>query len=290
MVIVIRIAVLLAIALLVLVGLPGYVLATRDYAGRVAHVSQHQRPIVLTAARGETVVVGVRIDDGIGGRWASQDGLRLSLAGTDVRLPVVGPRPADWGDTLRTSALHGGDPYDVIGSAAVPASIGGPEERVLTGSLSGDLAYPSGGAGFGFENRKIEVAVPVEIRLVSSGTAERVSGHFLSRMFALADLALASILFLLATGALVRAVPTRARASEGRPDVASPGAALAEIAIGAVIVLVVGGGALMGVLTAATLGGIDHPPDGVAVVNLAIAAMTAGAAGVFLLAVFMDPS
>jgi hypothetical protein len=253
-----RILAVLAASLLIPVGLPGYVVAGRAYASQHAFVSQHQRPIEMTAARGETMVLGVEIDNGVGGNWASPSGLDLVLDDVDVQLRVIAPKHQDWGDRLDVSSKYGLDSYDVTGSVTIPEAIPGPEERTLTGKLTGQLVYPSGGVLF--TDYTEEVSIPVRIRLASQSSFRWSGGGLPFHGFAWADVALASVLVALAVIAVVRAGAARARRRAVAARATGGGTSLkqgAQLVGGGITAIVIIGGVLLGILSLAGGGAIS---------------------------------
>lgn len=107
----------------------------------------------------------------------------LHFQGGEAPLTFVGPKARDWGDTITHTTIcnplcptNNGPEYLFIqGTITIPSSIGGPEERVLSGTLSGFITYPSSD-GITFTESSLQVNVPVQFHLEPSGSLAWSSG------------------------------------------------------------------------------------------------------------------
>jgi hypothetical protein len=272
-------------AVLLLVGLPGYAVATRVYAGRHAGVAREGDTIRLTAARGGRLLLGVHVDS-VGSNWAAPDGLDLVFDDARLRARVVEPKGQDWGNSL-SGHVSG---QDVTGSFTVPDDFAGPERRTLSGTLTGRLVYPvasDGPCGMFtsgcFTDRDQVVNVPVAIQLVPRGDEQWSGGVLAFRGLALVDLALAAILVVAAAVAIVRA-----RAARRRRPPAGEGIGCAVgglLAVGAVLGLGLLGGLLL--LGLGLVGGAA--PDDVLPVNAAVVVAVLVVMGTGSAALLADP-
>jgi len=172
---------------------------------------QNNQPITLTTARNESFILAIQIDDGINGYWASPGGLSLNLNvdGEDMSFVVVPPRPQGWNGAVVTTSSSDGVSYKVSGTVTLPASIGGPEQRLLTGTLTGKIVYAQG-PGY-ITDQSIDVNVPVTLQLVSQSSYLWSSGTILYEIFVWLDILSAVILLLLAAIPLVRAIKMRSQ-------------------------------------------------------------------------------
>ncbi len=153
--------------------------------------------LTITAARGETLTWTIHVGDGIPGYWASDTGLVLSLDGDAPSLVVLRPQPDTWDqagsvEIFTTGATAG---LTITTTLTIPASISGPDQRSLSGSLAGTLEYPSEtGINLGngpvpvYVDQTLDINIPVHLQLVSSGLLPWVSGLLPSYLFAGEDL------------------------------------------------------------------------------------------------------
>lgn len=143
----------------------GYSLLGANYVNHsVFVVDSSAQTLNITATRGQSLTFEVRFDDDGSSYLASPAGIQLSLDGVSQRFQVLAPQPVDWKDggtiTVTTNRPHDVAPPSVAGTITLPASLGGPEDRVLQGKIQGTILQPFS---------KTTVDKPVQIHLISQG-------------------------------------------------------------------------------------------------------------------------
>ncbi|GHO73798.1 hypothetical protein KSD_15690 [Ktedonobacter sp. SOSP1-85] len=242
---------LLDFLLLLLLGIPGYIITSHSYASHTVFVAHKDKPLTLTAAQGTNVLLGFQIDGSLNNYWASPNGLTLTLDGVNQPLMVVEPKERDWNDSIHTTLSDPGNSLDVVGALTIPSSISD-SQHTLKGTLSGSIDYPapgrdpnssdSSGPLFAFHNKTMDVNVPVQIQLESQGSFLWASGYLPFQIFYWADIALCSGLILLAIVALMRALAARSRTSTQRPTAgtASRMKEAIQMVLGAIVISAIG--------------------------------------------------
>jgi hypothetical protein len=170
---------------LLIIGVLAYCLCARYYESQTGFVARNGQLLNVVAARGQSITLGLRVDDALG-YWASEQGLTLNLKGGEAPLTFVGPKARDWSDTITLTTIcnplcppNNGPAYLFIqGTITIPSSIGGPEEQVLSATLSGLITYPSSD-GIAFTENSLQVTVPVQLHLEPSGSLAWSSGLIL---------------------------------------------------------------------------------------------------------------
>jgi hypothetical protein len=194
---------LLIIALLgFIITIPGYIFFTHTYASNYAFLASNGKLLKVTTARGETVTLGLQVEHGIDRHWASNQGLTLTLDGVSTPLQVVEPKEKDWDDTINTNRSLENMTFIVKGQLTIPSSIGGPEQRTLSGMLNGSIDYPAG--GHFFENRTVDIYIPVQIQLEPQAKILRSDGRIFFDLFVGLGLLCGTVLVLLAVRRLRR--------------------------------------------------------------------------------------
>lgn len=196
---------LLILALLgLIIAIPGYIQTAHNYAEHYNFVAHNGQPLKIVAARGDTVTISLPVKAGISGYWASDQGLDLSLDGISTPLPVVEPKKQGWGDDLHASVSEIGEDFTIAGSATIPSSIGGAEQRVLSGTFSGRIYYPKVAGVFQFQETTLDIQVPVQIQLMPQGSQRQSSGQLSFEIFAGIAILCGALLLLRALWALLR--------------------------------------------------------------------------------------
>lgn len=243
---------LLDFLLLLLLGIPGYIITSHSYASHTVFVAHEDKPLMLTAAQGTNVLLGFQIDGSLNNYWASPNGLTLTLDGINQPLTVVEPKERDWSDSIHTTASDPGNSLDVVGTLTIPTSMSNSQQHTLKGTLSGSIDYPapgrdpnssdSSGPLFAFHNKTVNVNVPIQIQLESQGSFLWASGYLPFEIFYWADIVLCSGLVLLSIVALIRALAARSRASTQRPTAGTTSRMkeVIQMVLGAIIISAIG--------------------------------------------------
>jgi len=197
-------SILLLIALIgFIIGIPGYILSARNYAVHYSFLAENGQTLKITADRGETIIIGIPVNGTIAGYWAT-DGIQLSLTGVNTPLMVVAPKEREWGSTISTKMSETNETTTVNGSVTIPSSVGGPEQRTISGTLSGTISYPSG--GFLFSTQMLNVNVPVQIQLEPQSNMFWSGGYPFFIAFAGLEVLSSMLLALLAAWMLLRTI------------------------------------------------------------------------------------
>jgi hypothetical protein len=194
--------ILILIALIgFIIGIPAYILSARNYAGHHSFLAENGKTLKIIAARGETITIAIQVSGTIAGYWAT-DGLQLTLNGVNTPLTVVAPKERDWGSTISTKMSATDETATVSGDVMLPSSISGPEQRTVSGTLSGTISYPSG--GFLFSTKTLDVNVPVQIQLEPQSSTFWSDGRIFFIASAGLEILCGILLALLAMWALLR--------------------------------------------------------------------------------------
>jgi hypothetical protein len=145
-------------------ALIAYYPAVRRYAHTHIFIVDNGEPIVFTAAAGDRVVLGVRVQSSINENWATT-GLTATVSGRTVTL--VGPVERTWGEEISTSSSESADDVDVAGNFTIP-EVGGTGRGQVEGSLGGTVEYPTKSA-LQFREASMSVNVPLRITVTSLG-------------------------------------------------------------------------------------------------------------------------
>jgi hypothetical protein len=186
-----------------IIGIPGFILSARNYAGHYSFLAENGKTLKITAARGETVTIAIQVSGTIAGYWAT-DGIQLTLNGVNTSLEVVAPKERTWGSTISTKMSETDETATVSGNVTLPSSIGGPEQRSISGTLSGLISYPYG--GFLFSTKTLDVNVPVQLQLEPQSSTFWSGGHPFFIAFAGLEILCGGLLVLLAAWALLRTI------------------------------------------------------------------------------------
>lgn len=267
------------IAGLIIGGL-GYIITARNYTNHHSFVVQDGRPFKATMARGTNMTLELDVNGPIGGHWASDSGLTLTLDGINEPLAFTGPREQDWGDQFTTTTssddTSDNDKAEITGTIALPASISGPEQRTLSGTLSGNITYPEG--GMFFQNQTEDISVPIQVQLLPQGSFLWSSGDLLFYAFSGLLLLCGALLFLLIAWFTVRyglRILASYRIAHRRPRPQSHTGKKEEPIWAVILVLLflsaIPTGLLLGLIFAATTIGASAPlPDEISHMNLFI--------------------
>lgn len=128
----------------------------------------------LVGARGEEVEFAIK-DNSLGGRWASETGIELTLrneSGFQRSFEIAGPEEKDWDDSLTVSSRSDHE-FEILASFDVP-DVPGPETQMLTGAISGDFEYPDATGDESFSDVSETLDIPVTLELVSPEEAEEI--------------------------------------------------------------------------------------------------------------------
>ncbi|HEU5229681.1 MAG TPA: hypothetical protein VFU49_17820 [Ktedonobacteraceae bacterium] len=162
-------AVIIVSFTLTLTGIIGYILSARNYATHTGFLAQNGQLLKVRTTRGKTIALGVEVpQENLGGLWASDQGLTLTLEGINTPLTVVEPKQRSWGDSIQDATIPS---FTLNGSVTIPESIGNPEQRTLSGQLNGTVTYPAPKL-FSFVEHTVEIRVPVQFQLVPPGSIE----------------------------------------------------------------------------------------------------------------------
>lgn len=112
----------------------------------------------------------------VGGYWASQRGLSLSLeghsSGFDETFAITPARPETWGNNLTVcvagdcqNAPTSSDPFTIPVKFTLPSYLAKSGNQTLTGTLAGDIYSPQSAGGGSFENSDARLNIPVTLKL-----------------------------------------------------------------------------------------------------------------------------
>ena len=168
-----RIATLVCLAVLVLVGLPGYIVAGRAYTeGHIFEVENGQT-MRFNAVEGDQVWLAVIMHHSINALWAGT--LSLTIDDGQANVPIV-KRYQDWDKSIQSWSKRGSDQsssshesdFTAGGIVDVPRT-GDGQQHTFEGKLSGSVTYPTDAGGMYFRNEQKSVSVPVEITVIPIG-------------------------------------------------------------------------------------------------------------------------
>jgi hypothetical protein len=129
----------------------------------------------LVGVRGEDIEFAI-IDNAVGGRWASETGLSLTVrseeTGFERTFDVAEPEEKDWDDSLVVSQRSDHE-FDIRAEFELP-DVPGPETQVLTGTITGDFQYPDASGSDSFSDVQLDLAIPVTLRVVTESEAEEL--------------------------------------------------------------------------------------------------------------------
>ncbi|EFH90627.1 hypothetical protein [Ktedonobacter racemifer] len=289
--------------LLLLLGIPGYIITSHSYASQTVFVVHKDKPLTLTTAQGTNVMLGFQIDGSLNNYWASPNGLTLTLDGVNQPLTVVEPKERNWDDSIHTTASDPGNSLDVVGTLTIPAFISDSQQHTLKGTLSGSIVYPtpgrdpnssdSSGPLFAFHNETVNVNTPIQIQLESQGSFLWSSGYLPFEIFYWADIVLCVGLVLLTIVALIRAITARSRAGTQRPTAGATSRMkeTIQMVLGAIVISAICFFILFLILE--SLGeksDLLHPiPEAISTGNLLLPLLITIACGVGLVAVLAQP-
>ncbi|GHO93670.1 hypothetical protein KSF_037180 [Reticulibacter mediterranei] len=264
--------ILLLIALIVfIIGIPGYILSARNYADHYSFIAENGKTLKITAARGETVTIAIQVSGTIAGYWAT-DGIQLTLNGVNTPLTIVAPKERTWGSTISTKLSATDETATVSGNFTVPSSIGGPEQRTISGTLSGTISYPSG--GFMFSTKTYDVNVPVQLQLEPQSSTFWSGGRIFFTASAGLEILCGILLALLAVWALLRTLFGKHTAPDSRD-----GSQIFKDWLWGLGGGIFSGGVCSGLLAALLLGagtgGFSAPPDDINEIGLLICGIIA---------------
>lgn len=225
-----------------LVGIPGYILSARNYASHYAVLARNEQALTITTARNEAITWGLELSDGIPGYWASSQGLHLNFKEIDEPILIVAPKAQTWGDKIQTTNSESDESLIVTGKIIIPPSVDGPEQRTLSGTISGTITYPSG--GILFENKSLTVDIPVSIQLIAQNDMLLSGGWALFALFIGLTILCGVLLIILAVFALVRALRTP-RIHSNKPGIKYWLGGITGGFFAAIVFTGVAGGALM---------------------------------------------
>ena len=101
---------LAALLVLLLLGLPGYILAGRSYSSDHAFTVENGQTIKASPTEGDRISMSVTMHHSINGLWAAPSGIYLSLTGQPP-ITLVGARYGDWGRSISsTNAIGAASP------------------------------------------------------------------------------------------------------------------------------------------------------------------------------------
>lgn len=193
-----------------LVGGVGYILSARTYTNQIVYKATNHQSLNVTTARGESFIFALPLpleQGAIGDYWASSGGLTMKLEGENIPLTVVGPKAQTWGNTINIalySNVNNSSPSLITGSVAIPSSLSGPEERVLSGTISGEIFYPIYQNGpLGFTDGMTTITIPIHLHLVPQWSYRWSSGYLFFALCAALFFLICLGTFLLALWALV---------------------------------------------------------------------------------------
>lgn len=188
-----------------LIGGIGYSLSVRNYTNQIVYKANNHQSLNVTAARGDSFIFALPLPPGaIGDYWASTDGLTMKLEGVNIPLTVVEPQAQTWNNTINVALSSSpnsssSSPSLITGSVTIPSSIGGPEEQVLSGTVSGEIFYPVLYTPSGFTDQATTITIPIRLHLVPQWNNFWSSGYL---FFVLG----AALLFLICLGIFSLAV------------------------------------------------------------------------------------
>lgn len=190
--------------LFVLVGLPGLLVAGRVHTqAHLLHV-EDQRPVALTAGEGDEVSIDVVLHQHLSDSWAS-DGLVLSGDGL-TPVTVLGGRAKDWGDSLLLPVNASGASDTTLGGPMTIPVTGLSRPRIVEATLAGSIVYPAPSGDGAFDDRTLEVAVPIRLTLLPRGAAAWSSGANALALFLGLDITIGLFFLAFAAADAVRVV------------------------------------------------------------------------------------
>lgn len=209
-----------------LVGGIGYSLSVRNYTNQIVYKANNHQSLNVTAARGGSFIFALPLPldkSAIGDYWASIGGLTMRLEGVNTPLTVVEPKAQTWSNSINVALYSSPNSFSsspslITGSVTIPSSIGGPEERVLSGTVSGKIIYPVLYTPSGFTDQTTTITIPIRLHLVPQWNNLWSSGYL---FFVLC----AALLFLICLGIFFLAVWALVSVFANKP-VLTPGSAI----------------------------------------------------------------
>src|SRR5215475_9277499 len=87
-----------------ILGVLAYCLGARFYESQTGFVARNGQMLKVVAARGQSITLGLRVDEALG-YWASEQGLTLTFQGGEAPLTFVGPKARDWSETITHTTI-----------------------------------------------------------------------------------------------------------------------------------------------------------------------------------------
>lgn len=194
-----------------LVGSVGYILSVRNYMSQITYKANNHQSLNVTTSRGESFIFTLPLPldtAAIGDYWASIGGLTMKLEGENTPLTVVEPKAQTWDNTINVALYSGSNssshsPSLITGNVSIPASISGPEERVVSGTISGEITYPVyQNTPLSFTDQTTTINIPIYLRLVPQWSHLWSSGYLFFALCAALFFPICLGIFLLAVWAL----------------------------------------------------------------------------------------
>jgi hypothetical protein len=201
-----------------LIGGIVYSLSVHNYTNQIVYKANNHQSLNVTAARGDSFIFALPLPlepGAIGDYWASTNGLTMKLDGVNIPLTVVEPKAQTWNDTINVSLSanpnsSSSSPSLITGNVTIPSSIGGPEEQVLSGTVSGEIFYPILHSAIDFTDQTTTITIPIHLHLVPR-LNNLWSNGYLFFVFG------AALLFLICLGTLSLAVWALASVFANKP-------------------------------------------------------------------------
>jgi len=150
----------------IIVSTVAYIVSARNYAGHYSYTidasknaDSRQQIIKITAARGEHIALDLQL--GYINQWATETGIQLTLDGLSTPLQIVGPKERDWGNTYIVFSSDS-KMLELWSSVTLPPSTGGPQQRQLSGKITGTIITPG---PFGESSQNLNL--PIQFLLIS---------------------------------------------------------------------------------------------------------------------------
>jgi hypothetical protein len=131
------------------------------------------KPIHLRGGRGQEIDLYIVDDVSLAGLWASETGLKLSLAsdetGFETSFEVVPPEEKDWDEDIATTSSTDHE-LEIPVSFTVPDAPG-PEAQTLRGAITGDFLYPRSTGERTFDEVSTSLEIPVTLDVLNDEDA-----------------------------------------------------------------------------------------------------------------------